>query len=207
MQAFERLIIVHLFSPNHYVIVLKYSFLLLLTPMIWILGYAQQAYWFQIDHFLLVFLKHGNSFRSENSWQNWNRHCCWGLLTLHFHREIKRCLTSQRACYFETLLSLCDIRFFFCTSLRGSLSFTSLSAVQIYDFHIFLTVYTFFCFLGPCFQSLIIIQMRRQLKNPLGDSHKLNKTFIPTRESKILWLRLYIAKSTCRPLAKKNQIP
>ena len=113
MQAFERLIIVHLFSPNHYVIVLKYSFLLLLTPMIWILGYAQQAYWFQIDHFLLVFLKHGNSFRSENSWQNWNRHCCWGLLTLHFHREIKRCLTSQRACYFETLLSLCDMFFFY----------------------------------------------------------------------------------------------
>ena len=27
-----------------------------------------------------------------------------------------------------------------CTSLRGSLSFMSLSAVQIYDFHIFLTV-------------------------------------------------------------------
>ena len=28
-----------------------------------------------------------------------------------------------------------------CTSLRGSLSLTSLSAVQIYDFHIFFTVY------------------------------------------------------------------
>ena len=28
-----------------------------------------------------------------------------------------------------------------CTLLQGSLSFTSLSAVQIYDFHIFLTVY------------------------------------------------------------------
>ena len=38
MQAFERLNIVHLFSPNHYVIVLKYSFLIiiffLLTPMV-----------------------------------------------------------------------------------------------------------------------------------------------------------------------------
>ena len=29
-----------------------------------------------------------------------------------------------------------------CKLLRGSLSFTSLSAVQIYDFHIFLTVYS-----------------------------------------------------------------
>ena len=34
-----------------------------------------------------------------------------------------------------------------CTLLRGSLSFTSLSAVQIYDFRIFLTVYSLLCVL------------------------------------------------------------
>ena len=38
---------------------------MLLTIMVGILGYMHQAYYFQIARFLFVFLRHGNSNRSE----------------------------------------------------------------------------------------------------------------------------------------------
>ena len=54
--------------------------------------------------------------------------CCWLWVQVPFRPE-----------FFLALFSLLLKQ---CTLLRGSFSFTSLSAVQIYDFHIFLAVYS-----------------------------------------------------------------
>ena len=98
MQAFERLKIVHLFSLTHYVIVLKYSLSLLLLLLL-----LYQGVWYEYSTtcsrhtdfkklvFFLFFLGMGIQIDPKNSSQNQNRNCCSSLLTLYFHREIKRC--------------------------------------------------------------------------------------------------------------------
>ena len=80
-------------------------------------------------------------------------------------------LISWFFCCFETLLSLCNVCFWF---------------------------------FGPYFQSLL--EMRRQLKNSSGDSHKF-KEFLHSHPSLLIkshTLDIH-AKSTCRRLAKRKK--